>query len=157
MIDIAQHPICKVCGKPIVQKDSRRGHRKRSYCSDRCRQIAYRQRKEQPQSVTIVTIDEQGYQARIAELEQEVQTLRAQLNLEERLRTDVVVRHFKNWLRRHPQPEDTDFAKRVLADTRLPLHATRSLYEARLRLYKYSEEDIALFRDVWKTMLLSQS
>src|SRR5450755_3298293 len=149
MIDIAQHPICKVCGKPIVQKDSRRGHRKRSYCSDPCKQVAYRQRKEQPQSVTIVTIDEQDYQARIAALEQEIQSLRSRLNLEERLRTDVEVRHFKNWVRRHPQPEDTDFTQRVLADTRLPLHASRSLYKARLRMYKYAEEDISLFRDAW--------
>lgn len=69
MIDIAQHTTCKVCGKPIVQNDCSRGHRKRVYCADQYKQVAYRQRKEQPQSqsVMIVTIDEQYHQARIAE------------------------------------------------------------------------------------------
>lgn len=64
MIEAAQQTTCHVCGKPIVQKESSRGHRKRLYCSDQCKQVAYRQRKEQPQ---VVTIDEKGYQARIAE------------------------------------------------------------------------------------------
>ena len=155
MIETEQHTTCKVCGKPLVQKTGQ-GHRQRHYCDDRCKQIAYRKRKEPPQPQE-VTIDEEGYQKQIAALEQEVSDLQARLNLEERLRIDVEVRHFKNWLRRCLQPQDSDFAKRFLADTRLPLHASRSMYEARLRQYKYSEEDIYLFRDAWKSMLLSQS
>jgi hypothetical protein len=31
------------------------------------------------------------------------------------------------------------------------------MYEARLRLGKYSAEDIELFRDAWKRMLFNQS
>lgn len=76
--------------------------------------------------------------------------------LEERFRTDTGVHHFKNWLRTHDQPQDSDFAKRFLADTRLPQHASRSLYEAKLRVSGYSEEDIHLFQDAWKAMLFTQ-
>lgn len=86
-----------------------------------------------------------------------MRTLRASLDLEGRFRTDVAVHHFKPWLRRHLQLEDSTFARRFLDDTRLPHQASRSMYEARLRHYAYSDEDIFLFRDAWKTMLLSQS
>lgn len=153
MIHISQQTTCKVCGKPLVQRASRRGHRKRLYCDGQCKQVAYRQRKEQSQDVAI---DEQA-QARIAELEQEVRTLQARLDLEGRFRTDVAVHHFKSWLRRHPQPEDSTFARRFLDDTRLPHQTSRSMYEARLRQHTYSDEDIFLFRDAWRTMLLNQS
>jgi endogenous inhibitor of DNA gyrase (YacG/DUF329 family)/cell division protein FtsB len=58
MIDTTEQiTTCKVCGKPLAQKGG--GHRKRSYCSDRCKMADSRQRrKEQPpsQSVTIVPI-----------------------------------------------------------------------------------------------------
>jgi hypothetical protein len=33
---------------------------------------------------------------------------------------EAEVHHFKNWLRTHDQPQDSDFAKRFLIDTRLP-------------------------------------
>lgn len=78
MIETIQEGTCKACGKPLIQKGG--GHRKRSYCSDRCKMAdSRRRRKELPQSqnVTIVPIDEQGYQARIAALEEEVATLKA--------------------------------------------------------------------------------
>ncbi len=69
---------CKVCGKPLVQKTGR-GHRKRIYCSDKCKVADGRRRRKGPQeqNVTIVTIDEQSYQARIAALEEELATLKA--------------------------------------------------------------------------------
>jgi hypothetical protein len=95
-------------------------------------------------------------QARIAALETEIQQLQERLTSEQRFRTDTGVHHFKNWLRAHDQPQDSDFAKRFLADTRLPQHASRGMYEAKLRIGGYSEEDIHLFQDAWKTMLFTQ-
>ena len=146
---------CQICERSIEQK---RGHRKRLYCSDACQQAAYRLRKwKQSQDVTIAVTNVSAMEARIAELEQEVRKLQAWLDLEKRMRADVQVHHFKTWLRTHPQPEDSDFAKRFLADSRLPHHASRSMYEARMRQYGYKIEDIYLFRDAWQTMLLSQS
>lgn len=139
--------ICKRpgCYHPLPQIA---GHRKREYCSNACRQQDYRQRKQE---------NSQDSQQRIAELEDNIHALQARLKFEERLRTDVKVRHFKTWLRKQPQPEDSDFYKRFLADTRLPQHASRALYEAKLRASGYSLEDIHLFRDAWLTMLIEQS
>jgi Ribbon-helix-helix domain len=91
----------------------------------------------------------------VAALENEVQQLQARLNVEERFRTDTAVHHFKNWLRTHDQPQDSDFAQRFLADTRLPPHASRGMYEAKLRTTGYSEEDMHLFHDAWMLMLFS--
>src|SRR5437763_6397359 len=45
---------------------------------------------------------------RIAALEAEIQKLQARLNMEERFRTDTEVRHFKSWLRKHQQLQDSD-------------------------------------------------
>ena len=94
-------------------------------------------------------------QTRIAELEREVQALQERLDIEQRYRTDTQVRHFKSWLRTHDQPQDSDFFKRFLTDTRLPQHASRSLYAARLKQYGYSDEDISLFQERWKDMLFT--
>ncbi len=94
--------------------------------------------------------------ARVVALEMEVHRLTERLDIEEQFRTDTEVRHFKKWLRSHDQPQDSDFAKRFLADTRLPQHASRSLYEARLRLHDYSAEDLLLFQEAWKAMLFTQ-
>jgi len=116
--------------------------------------MAYRQRKEQSRQTNDMTfVDDRT----LAELEQEIARLKEQLNVEERFRTDVQVRHFKVWLRTHLQPHDSTFAKRFLADSKLPQHASRSLYEAKLRLHGYSAEDIHLFQDTWKMMLFEQS
>ena len=125
--------------------------RKREYCSDICKQIAYRERKAQLISNT------RQLQDRIRELEERVQVLEARPKLEERVRADTTVQHFKTYLRRHPQPRDTDFFTRFLADIRLPQHASRALYEAKLKTYGYQTEDIHLFHDAWLTMLLEQS
>jgi predicted transcriptional regulator len=93
--------------------------------------------------------------AHLADLENEVWQLRQRLNVEERFRTDTQVHYFKNWLRSHDQPQDSDFAQRFLADSRLPQHASRGLYEAKMRTAGYSEEDMHLFHDAWKTMLFT--
>lgn len=94
--------------------------------------------------------------ARVVELEMEVQRLTERLDIEEQFRTDTEVRHFKKWLRSHDQPQDSDFAKRFLADTRLPQHGSRALYEAKLRSCGYAAEDITLFQEAWKDMLFIQ-
>src|SRR6266704_5341667 len=67
MIDTVSQTICLACGKPLVQIEGR-GHRKKRYCDDRCRQRAHRT-KEQG-NVTIDTIGD--LQQRIAQLEREL-------------------------------------------------------------------------------------
>jgi predicted DNA-binding protein len=75
-------------------------------------------------------------------------------NIEERFRTDTRVHHFKKWIRSHDHPQDTDFFKRFLADGQLPEHASRGLYEAKMRSAgNYSQEDMHLFQDAWKSMI----
>ena len=54
MIDTARTTTCKHCGKPIEHIP---GHRRREYCSDTCKQLAYRERKEQPQPVVTIVDD----------------------------------------------------------------------------------------------------
>jgi hypothetical protein len=74
--------------------------------------------------------------------------------VEERFSTDTQVHHFKKWIRSHDHPHDTDFFKRFLADGQLPEHASRGLYEAKMRsVGTYSEEDMHLFQDAWKSMI----
>lgn len=75
------------------------------------------------------------------------------LDHEKRFRTDTEEHHFKKWLRSHDQPRGTDFFKRFLADSRLPQYASRGMYEAKMKVAGYSQEDIYLFQDAWKTML----
>jgi len=60
MIDTATTTTCKHCGKPIVHIP---GHRRREYCNDTCKQMAYRERKEQPHSI-VTNVDD----SRIEEL-----------------------------------------------------------------------------------------
>ena len=78
-------------------------------------------------------------------------------DIEERFRTDTQVHYFKGWLRAHDQPQDSDFAQRFLTDSRLPQHASRGMYEAKMRTAGYSEEDMHLFQDAWKLMLVTES
>jgi hypothetical protein len=73
--------------------------------------------------------------------------------VEERFRTDTQVHHFKKWIRSHDHPQDIDFFRRFLADSQLPEHASRGLYEAKMRSAGYSEEDMHLFQDAWKTII----
>lgn len=153
MIDTLAQTTCKNCGKPVPYIP---GHRRRQYCNNTCKQTAYRKRKEEQQPNDVTIVDDSTLQ-RIDELEQEVQRLQGRLNVEERYRADTQVRHFKSWLRSHSHAHDTDFAKRFLDDTRLPQHASRAFYVARLKLYGYTAEDMLLFEEVWKDMLLQQS
>ncbi len=155
MIDTIEHTTCKACGKPLVLPE-RRGPHRREYCNATCRQRAHRA-KQQPAIVTNDVTMSEALQARIVELEREVQALQERLDIEQRYRTDTQVRHFKKWLRTHDQPQDTDFFKRFLADTRLPPHASRSLYAARLKQYGYSAEERYVFEETWKDMLFNQS
>jgi hypothetical protein len=74
-------------------------------------------------------------------------------NIEERFRTDIQVHHFKTWIRTHDQPQDTHSFKHFLADSQLPEHALRGLYEAKMRSAGYSDEDLHLFQDAWKSMI----
>lgn len=156
MIDTTEQTTCLACGAPLIQIAGR-GHRKKLYCNDTCRQKAHR-RQAQSKVTPVVTNDD--LQQRIAELEQELAEARKlqkmweeQYDGEARYHTDTRVRHFKYWLRQHPKPNDTDFFKRFLADRRINESASRSMYEARLRLNGYSEEDIALFHVAWRDML----
>ena len=153
MIDTIEQTTCKACGKPLEQAE-RRGPHRREYCDATCRKRAHRA-KQQPAIVTNDVTMSEAVQERIAELEHEVQALHERLDIEQRYRTDTQVRHFKNWLRTHDQPQDTDFFKRFLADTRLPQHASRSLYAARLKQYGYSAEDRHVFEETWKDMLFT--
>src|SRR5947209_17379132 len=102
MIDTSEQTTteCLACGSPIIQIAGR-GHRKRLYCDDRCRQKGHRQRQ-----VGQETQEQETPEARIAALELEVQRLQACLNVEERYRTDTQVRHFNSWLRRRRLPQD---------------------------------------------------
>src|SRR5437764_8947113 len=112
MTDTMEQTICTFCGSPITQKTGK-GHPKREYCENgRCKQAAYRQRTKK----------------HIAELE-------TRLNVEERFNTDTRKRHFKSWLRSHPQPSDTSFFRRFLDDRDMPPEASRAMYEARFRLH----------------------
>lgn len=179
MIEQAIQATCKYCGLLLTQSPGR-NHRQREYCNDVCRQLAYRQRRElaaraeikqrwseflpetQAMLEEIMQLHSEAYAGRVASvISHEVARLQVasqqSQQLEERFRTDTTVRHFKSWLRTHDQPRDTDFFKRFLADTRFPQHASRSLYEARLRLHGYSAEDIALFQVAWKDMLATQA
>ncbi len=167
MIDIAQQTYCKDCGAVLIQAE-RQGPHKKEFCNPTCRQRWHRKhqavsREQESQEARIAVLEMeieklQGTsEARIAALEKEIQRMQERLNVEERFRTDTQVRHFKSWLRRHLQARDTDFFKRFLADTRLPQHASRSRYEAFMRLYRYSDEDIYLFEEAWKDMMFIQS
>jgi hypothetical protein len=75
-------------------------------------------------------------------------------DLEERFRTDTQVRHFKKWIPSYDQPQVTNFFKRFLADGQLPERTSRGLYEAKIHSSgNYSDEDIQLFQDAWRSMI----
>ncbi len=77
MIDAAQATTaCLACGNTIIQI-SGRGHRKRCYCDDVCRQRAHRARKKEQRYESW-----QEAQARIVELEDEIRKLQECLNIE---------------------------------------------------------------------------
>ena len=93
MIDTIEQTTCKTCGKPLEQVE-RRGPRLREYCDATCRQRGHRAKSQQqaPYNVTIVTIDEkQALEQRIAQLEREIETLKALRGRRSSL--DVTTRH----------------------------------------------------------------
>lgn len=75
MIDTSNELRCKnpACGNLVTQI---RGHRRREYCNDTCKQTAYRLRKEDHHDVTIV---DDSTQQRIAELEQALEQVQERL------------------------------------------------------------------------------
>lgn len=93
--------------------------------------------------------------AHIADLENEVQQLQSRHDVDEMYRMDTRSYHSKRWLQTHDHPEGTNFFfKRFLVDGQLPEHASRALYEAKLRAAGYPDEELYLFQDAWKAMLI---
>lgn len=138
--------------------DFRRAHGKRINRNDIVRYVLDRvtlKSLEGMSSQQVLTTDLEGNdEAQVAALEEEIQRLKNLLAINKRFHADTEVRHFKSWLRKHPQPTESDFFQRFLTDTRLPQHASRAFYEAKLRAYAYSEEDVHLFEETWKDMLV---
>ena len=94
--------------------------------------------------------------AHVADLENEIEQLQSRHDVDEMYRMDTASHHFKRWLRTHDHPQDTDFFfKRFLVDGQLPEHASRALYEAKMKVANYSQEDMHLFQDAWKAMLFT--
>lgn len=145
--------------KTSAPKRTKRGYAFREDLVKACKQIALdsdRLLYEVMEEALTKYLEGEG--PRIAALEGEVAALKVRLNLEEKFRTDTEVRHFKSWIRSHSQPQDaTDFFQRFQQDTRLPQHASRSLYEARLRANGYTDEEIALFEGAWRDMLATEA
>ena len=93
--------------------------------------------------------------AHVADLENEVQQLQSRHDVDEMYRMDTRSHHFKRWLRTHDHPEGTEFFfKQFLVDGQLPEHASRAQYEAKLRATGYPDEELYLFQDAWKLMLI---
>ncbi len=67
---------------------------------------------------------------------------------------DVSVEPFIKWLEKRLKRGKRDaidnFAKQILADSRLPRQASKSLYEAYLRANGYSADDIQTFLNAWQ-------
>jgi hypothetical protein len=66
------------------------------------------------------------------------------------------MRHnFKPWLRKQRLYMPGSFAQRFVDDKALPPQASRAHFEQLLRSARYSDEEIEMFHDLWKAMLLS--
>jgi 1,4-alpha-glucan branching enzyme len=182
MLDVQIGATCKACGKPITQAG--RGPRKREYCSNACRERAYRERKgAQPtlELQNIAVYQEKLTQAgahiqklerqvevqksRIGELTADNRRLAAQLeNIQlanERFRTDTQERAFPTWLEKDARYyAKSAFGRRFLADRNvrlLPVRASRANYERIMRYtLKYTEDEIETFREAWHEMLKTQ-
>jgi endogenous inhibitor of DNA gyrase (YacG/DUF329 family) len=95
MIDTIEQTTCKACGKAITQR-SGKGHRARVFCNKACKQVDYRRRHPIISNVTIesdrnVPLEREDQAQRIAELEREVETLKALRR--KRSSIDVQARH----------------------------------------------------------------
>lgn len=82
--------------------------------------------------------------------------LRLVQELEIRFRLDTQARHLKAWLKRQGTYLEHSLPRRLIADERLPFYGSRALYEAKLRVYGYSDEDIYQFQELWKALLLAE-
>ena len=168
MIDAAQEiTTCLECGSTIIQI-SGRGHRKRQYCDDRCRQRAHRTRQakeereqcetnDQAQAARMKKLEEEARQqaAQVEQLLAENARLRQRLDVEASYRLDTRQHNFKPWLRKQRLYTPGSFAQRFVDNKALPPQASRAHFEQLLRGLHYSDEDIETFRDLWKAMLLS--
>jgi glucose-6-phosphate dehydrogenase assembly protein OpcA len=69
---------------------------------------------------------------------------------------DTSPHRFKVWLARRFKRGKRDtidnLAKRIIADSRIPRQASKSMYEARMRQYGYPETDISVFLAAWQEM-----
>src|SRR5436853_5644013 len=96
------------CLKVLPREEgATRGHRKREYCNDACKQAHYRTLQQHKRSDGERAHDRalEEARARIAELEQRVSHLEYQLNLEQRFYQDTQARAFPSWLRKQaPSP-----------------------------------------------------
>jgi hypothetical protein len=152
---------CKnpACGKELPIQEApitTRGHRKRAYCNDACKQAYYRYSQQQKRSdgEQALLKDLEEASARIAALEQHIASLKYQLDLEKRFYEDTKNRAFKSWLRKQaPSP----LGSRFLADQLFPPRGSRAFYTAYLRKQQYSPDEIHELEHLWKMMLLSQS
>jgi hypothetical protein len=90
----------------------------------------------------------------IEQLEAVIAQLKRQMDLERRYLIDSQARSFKSWLLKQPS---TPVIRKMLAEPFFADRAAHWTYEAQLRLWKYSEEELLLFKDLWKAMLLESS
>lgn len=164
---------CKFCGQSLPEVKT--GRRPREYCNDAHRQAYYRRThpgvRSAPDRALVKALDEAT--TTIKALEHQLATVRADLLISQEenkeLEKHMSVLHnrldlerrflenkqhsFKAWLKQRPA---TAFSQRFFDDTRMLPRDTRAHYEYRLKLWKYSEEDMQEFTDLWKLMLLSR-
>lgn len=152
-------PNCLWCGKALSPvAPGARGHRARLYCQGgACKQAHFRSRQRAQQHP--LAQDSAATYERLAELEQEkaaleaeVGHLRERLDLERRYHQDTQVRGFKIWLKK--QPGQTDFTRRLLADSLMPPRGSRGMYEAHVRRMGCSVDERGEFEHLWKALLL---
>lgn len=137
---------CPRCGTPIT--DTKR----REYCSDACRQGAYRARRQGDGAKRIAELE-----ARLAEAQAEIKRLQAVLDVETRFRLDTQARFFQAWLKKQTFEPGSLYQQLkvfVLAEKALPQKASRAAYEAHLRRLGCKDMRLQAFTELWKAMLL---
>lgn len=161
---------CVYCGKDAPQQ---KGKRKREYCNNVCRQLAYRKRKVATLTVTLPPVDDLDAQhmasasdldelraqvrdqaQTIEEQAQEITQLRTRLDVERRYLENTPYT-FKSWLKQHA-PSSSLTAKLHDRDALVPPKTSRAGYEAYVRRL-CTEEEHQEFVLLWKTMLLSRA
>lgn len=165
---------CKFCEQPLP--DVKTGRRPREYCNDAHRQAYYRRTHPPSRPVSDATLVKALAEATatIKDLEQQLATVRADLliSLEQKreLEKHILTLHnrldlerrfyentaysFKAWLKQRPA---TEFRQRFLSDLRMMPRDTSAHYEYKLKRWKYSEEGMREFTDLWKLILLDRA